>query len=81
MTQDQILLCVILGTTMILFINGRLRHDLVAVGALMAAVLTGLVPAEEAFSEFGNAAVITVACVLALSHALQQSGAVDVLAR
>ncbi|MEL7153373.1 MAG: SLC13 family permease [Pseudomonadota bacterium] len=81
MTQDQIILCAILAATTVLFVSGRLRHDLVAMGALMAAVLTGLVPTQDAFSGFGNAAVITVACVLILSHALQRSGAVDVLAR
>ncbi len=38
-------------------------------------------PRDEAFAGFGHPAVITVACVLVLSRALQVTGAVDVLAR
>lgn len=81
MTPDQIMLCAILSATVLLFVSGQLRHDIVAVTALLAAVVTGLVPSERAFSGFGSAAVITVACVLVLSHGLQRSGAVDALAR
>ena len=81
MTTDQIVLCLILAAATVLFITGRLRHDLVAAAALLAAVVAGLVEAADAFTGFGNAAVITVACVLILSQALQRSGAVDAFAR
>ncbi|MHB1326678.1 MAG: SLC13 family permease [Gemmatimonadales bacterium] len=64
-----------------MFVSGRWRHDIVAGGALLACVLVGLVPAQEAFSGFGHPAVITVACVLVLSRGLQTSGAIDALAR
>ncbi|MCL6641297.1 MAG: SLC13 family permease [Candidatus Rokubacteria bacterium] len=64
-----------------MFLWGRWRHDMVAVGALLASVLSGLVPAADAFAGFGHPAVVTVACVLVLSRALQSSGAVDALAR
>ncbi|MGP9799603.1 SLC13 family permease [Rheinheimera sp. NSM] len=81
MTLQQGLLFAILFSTVALFIWGRWRHDTVALATLMAAVAAGLVPAETAFSGFGHPAVITVACVLVLSYALQHSGAVDLLAR
>ncbi|MDO8905754.1 SLC13 family permease [Hydrogenophaga sp.] len=81
MTQDQYVILAILAATVGLFLWGRWRHDMVAVGSLLACVLTGVVPAAEAFSGFGHPAVITVACVLVLSRGLQTSGAVDVLAR
>ncbi|MBC2857854.1 SLC13 family permease [Stappia sp. 28M-7] len=81
MTGDQIAILVILALAMAAFLSGRLRHDMVAMGALIACVAAGLVPSEEAFSGFGHPAVITVACVLVLSRGLQTSGAVDVLAR
>lgn len=77
MTTDQILIFAILSITVIMFLSGRLRHDIVAVCALLACVLAGLLNAEEAFLGFGHPAVITVACVLILSSALQSSGAVD----
>jgi di/tricarboxylate transporter len=81
MTTPQILIFVILAATMALFLWGRLRHDLVALLALMACVLGGLVPPTDAFAGFGHPAVITVACVLVLSQGLQNTGAVDWLAR
>ncbi|OAN72578.1 citrate transporter [Rhodobacteraceae bacterium EhC02] len=81
MTLPQMMIFGILALTMGLFLWGRLRHDVVALAALMACVVTGLVPAADAFAGFGHPAVITVACVLVLSYGLQQSGAVDRLAR
>ncbi len=81
MINEQILLIVILLVTVAMFLWGRWRHDMVALGALLACTLAGLVPAAEAFSGFGHPAVITVACVLILSRGLQTSGAVDALAR
>ncbi|HCY57195.1 MAG TPA: SLC13 family permease [Oceanicaulis sp.] len=81
MSLPVILLGMVMVATMALFLWGRLRHDAVALAALVACVLLGLVPAGEAFSGFGHPAVITVACVLILSGALQSAGTVDVIAR
>ncbi len=81
MTTPQLLIFAILTATMGLFLWGRFRHDIVALMALMACVLAGLVPGAEAFAGFGHPAVITVACVLVLSRGLQNTGAVDWLAR
>ncbi len=81
MTLPQTLLFLIIAATLLLFIWGRLRHDVVALLSLMACVVAGLVPAETAFEGFGHPAVITVACVLVLSQGLQNTGAVDWLAR
>jgi di/tricarboxylate transporter len=81
MTAPQMLIFAILAATMGLFLWGRFRHDVVALAALMAGVIAGLVPTEVAFAGFGHPAVITVACVLVLSRGLQNTGAVDWLAR
>ena len=81
MTQDQGFIFAILAATMALFIWGRWRHDVVALGALLSCVLVGLVPDAQAFAGFGHPAVITVACVLVLSHGLRITGAVNALAR
>ncbi|WP_349358922.1 SLC13 family permease [Stappia sp.] len=81
MSTDQILIFLILVATMGLFLWGRFRHDVVALASLMACVIAGLVPAGDAFAGFGHPAVITVACVLVLSQGLQNTGAVDWLAR
>jgi di/tricarboxylate transporter len=77
MTAAQITLLAILAATILLFIWGRWRHDVVAMAALLAAVVAGLVETEAAFAGFGHPAVVTVACILILSAALQASGAVD----
>jgi len=81
MNAPQILIFAVLAATMAMFLWGRLRHDVVALASLMACVILGLVPAEDAFAGFGHPAVITVACVLVLSQGLQNTGAVDWLAR
>jgi di/tricarboxylate transporter len=81
MTHPQILILSILAVTVAMFLWGRWRHDMVAAGALLACVLGGLIAPAEAFAGFGHPAVISVACVLVLSRALQLSGAVDVLVR
>jgi di/tricarboxylate transporter len=79
MTNDQLLILGILVATVAMFLWGRWRHDMVAVGALLGCVLAGLVSPAQAFTGFGHPAVITVACVLVLSLGLQTSGAVDAL--
>lgn len=79
MTFPQVGIFAILTVTALLFISGRWRHDLVALGALIACILAGLVDPGDAFSGFGNPAVITVASVLILSFALQTTGVVDTL--
>lgn len=81
MTYPQMLVFAILAATMALFLWGRFRHDIVALMALMACVVAGLIPAADAFAGFGHPAVITVAWVLVLSQGLQNTGAVDRLAR
>lgn len=81
MTGEQAVIIGVLIATMAMFLWGRWRHDMVALGALLVCVFAGLVPGREAFAGFGHPAVITVACVLILGYGLQISGAVDVLAQ
>ncbi|WP_404409016.1 anion permease [Pseudidiomarina marina] len=77
---DQLLIGAILLGALALFVWDRWRYDLVAMFALLVAAALGLVPTNEVFSGFGNAAVITVAAVLVISHAMWRSGVVDALA-
>lgn len=81
MSADQATILAVLLATMAMFLFGRWRHDMVAVGALLACVLSGLVSYQDAFAGFGHPAVVTVACVLILSAGLQHTGAVDALTR
>lgn len=73
----QILVILITIVTLFLFIQGKLRYDFVSLLTLIALVLTGLVPAEDAFVGFAHPAVITVAAVLIISEALTKTGAIN----
>lgn len=79
MTLEQTIVFAVLAATLVLFVWGRWRYDLVALGALLALALLRIVPAEEAFLGFGHPAVITVAAVLVASRGLQNAGVVDLL--
>jgi hypothetical protein len=50
MTGQQSLILAVLAVAMAVFIWGRWRHDLVALAALLACILLGLVPGEGAFA-------------------------------
>ncbi|MEQ6887502.1 SLC13 family permease [Halomonas sp. CS7] len=78
--SDSTQVFLVLGATLAAFVWGRFRYDLVALGALLASVLLGLVPTDEAFYGFGHPAVITVAAVLVLSRGFERSGLVDLIA-
>ncbi len=80
MTTPQIIAFGIIIASLVLFAWGRWRYDIVAMGALVVAVICGIVPSESAFSGFSDPAVITVAAVLIISQSLQRSGAINVLA-
>ena len=81
MSVPQIYIFAVLAATLSLFIWGRWRYDIVALMALLAVVLGSLIPAAKAFSGFGHPAVITVAAVLVISRAIQNSGLIGWLAR
>lgn len=79
LTTAQLLALAIFVATLAAFAWDRIRYDVVALGALIACVLAGLVKPDDAFAGFGNPAVITVAAVLVLSHALGRSGVIDIV--
>jgi di/tricarboxylate transporter len=81
MTQDQIILFTLLGLVFALLIWGRWRYDIVAFGALLVALLAGVVPGDQAFAGFGHPATVIIALVLVVSRGLSNSGAVELLAR
>ena len=80
-TTDQALLFGLLFFVFVFLIWGRWRYDLVAFVALLAALLTGLVPKDQAFSGFGHPATVIIALVLVVSRGLSNSGVIELLAR
>lgn len=81
MTTDQIILFCLLGLVFGLLIWGRIRYDLVAFGALILAIVIGVVPQESAFEGFGHHATVIIALVLIVSRGLSNSGAIELIAR
>jgi di/tricarboxylate transporter len=78
---DQVILFSLLGCIFGLLIWGRWRYDLIAFGALIVAVLAGVVPTDQAFSGFGHPATVIVALVLVVSRGLSNSGAIELLSK
>ena len=78
--MDEIIVFAVLILSLVLFVVGKWRYDIVAILALLVLAIAGIVPASEAYQGFGHPAVITVAAVLILSRALYNSGVVDVIA-
>ena len=75
---------ILFGLLVVVFgflIWGRWRYDLVAFLALLAALVLGVVPSDQAFSGFGHPATVVIALVLIVSKGLSNSGAVDLAAR
>lgn len=81
MTTQQILIFAILAAMLVLFLWDRLRYDVVALLALLAAVLTGIIPPDKAFAGFSNEVVPLIAGALVVSTAIGNSGLVDSLVR
>jgi len=55
--------------------------DVVALGLLLALVLTGLLPPKQAFAGFGSETVIMIIGLLIMTAALLKAGVVDIVGR
>ena len=81
MTADQGILFALFALVFAGLVWGRWRYDLVAFAALLAGVVLGVVPQDDAFAGFGHPAVLVVALVLIVSAGLSRSGAVHLITR
>lgn len=79
--MESVYVFIVLVAALGLFVWEKLRHDLVALFALLTLVILGVIPAEKAFLGFGHPAVITVAVVLIIGKAMENSGLIDVLGK
>ncbi|MBM7562931.1 SLC13 family permease [Fusibacter tunisiensis] len=77
--MQQYLVFAIIGFSLFLFVDGRLRYDFVALLGLILLVLIGAIDPSDTFNGFSQPAVITVAAVLVISNALIRTGAIDFL--
>ncbi len=67
----------ILLIVILLLLTDRLRADLVALLAVVALGLTGVLTPREAFSGLASSAVITIVAISALAEALRITGMSD----
>ncbi len=77
MTLPQYLSIATLVGMMALFLWGRLRYDVVAIIALLAALALGIVSPKAAFTGFSDDIVIIVGSALVISAAVQRSGVIE----
>ena len=77
MTAQQALAFAVIGGAVALFAWGKFRYDLVALGALLIGLATGLVPAKEAFTGFTSDVVVIIATALIVSAAIARSGVIE----
>jgi di/tricarboxylate transporter len=81
MTPEIALLVGIILVGLVLFSIERFPADVVALGILVVLVLTGLLPADQAFAGFGSDAVMLILGLLILTAALVRTGVVDLAGR
>lgn len=79
--MSQVIVYTVLIVSMILFVQDRIRYDVIAVMSLCALCFTGVVPYDEAFTGFSNPAVITVGAILILSYSLERAGLVQLVGK
>jgi di/tricarboxylate transporter len=81
MSYHQALAFGLVFVTIGFFVWGRFRYDLVSLGALLAAVVLGLVPPDQAFAGFSSEVVVIIACALVVSAGFSRSGLIEALLR
>jgi len=74
MTLEMYLTLGILAAAIFLFITEWLRVDVVALGVVVALMLTGILTTSEAVSGFSNSAVLTIAALFVVGGAVMQTG-------
>jgi len=81
MTLSIVLLIIIIVAALILFSIETLPADVVALGVMLALILTGILPANVAFQGFGSDTAIMILGLLILTSALVRTGVVQMLSR
>ena len=81
MTFEIGLLLALVVVALVFFSFEWVSADVVGLGLLLALVLTGLLPADQAFVSFGSDTVIMVLGLLIMTAALLKTGVVDLAGR
>ncbi len=81
MTLEMWLVLGILVTAIVLFVTEWLRVDVVAVGVLLALMLTGVLTTGEALAGFSSTAVLTIASLFVIGGAVLHTGLAGAIGR
>jgi len=79
MTFEVGTLLLILSIALVLFLFEWVAVDIVALGVLLALILTGLLPVELAFAGFGNETVAMILGLFILTASLGRTGVVEIV--
>lgn len=77
LTADLVITLAVLGGAAVLFLSDRLRPDVVALLALLALGIGGVLTPAEAFSGFSRSAVITIIGIFIIAEGLRRCGATE----
>lgn len=80
-TLPIILLLVILAVALLFFSFEWVSPDVTALGVMLALIILGLVPIDQAFAGFGSDTVILLLGILIMTAALMRSGVVELVSR
>jgi len=81
MTLDMWLALGILALAIVLFVTEWIRVDVVALGVVVALMVTGLLTTSEALSGFSNPALMTIWALFVVGGAVLQTGLAGVVGR
>ena len=81
MTLSMVLLIILILAALVLFSIETLPADVIALGLMMALILTGILPAQIAFEGFGSDTALMILGILILTAALVRTGIVQILSR
>ena len=77
--MEQAIVCILLVVVFTAFVREWFPPDLVAMGAFVLLMVTGILTVDEAMAVFSNPAPIIVACMFILSAALERTGTIEAL--
>lgn len=81
MTFEQLVTLFVLAGVIIALIADKVRADVVALAGAALLLITGAVRPSEVQGAFGSPAIITLASLFVIAHAMELSGLLDLLIR
>lgn len=81
MTIEMSIVVAVLAVAIVLFVSEKVRVDIVALGVVVALMLSGILTTDEALAGFSNSAVVTIGALFVIGGAVMQTGLADKIGR